>query len=137
VRRYPADELPELELPACGQWWVLVGAGVGELVEADADDPGDELADVVCATVVPVAAVPPADASATPVAPAPAATMPAMSSRQARPLSLEVIWFLPSWRPRVGSPLRDTRLRNGAGCGRKPRSQRTLILRAPGRLRIG
>jgi hypothetical protein len=86
----------------CGQGWLLVGAGAVEPVEADADDPGDELVDVVCAIVDPVAAAPPVAASATPVAPAPrpAATTPVMSNRRARPPILAIIWFLPSRRPR-------------------------------------
>jgi len=112
---------------------VLAGAGAAEFAEADADDVGDERADVVCATVVPAAAAPPDDARATPVAPAPtpAATMPVTSSRLARPSILEIIWFLPSRRPGQARRFRDTRLRIQAGCGRKRRSQRTLIRGAP------
>ena len=95
TRSYPAAELPEPESPGCWQWCALAGAGAGD---AEPADDGDELDDVVCATVVPVAAVPPVAARATPVAPAPtpAATMPVMSSLLARLPSPETIWFLPS-----------------------------------------
>ena len=70
-----------------GQLCVLVGVGAGAVVDADGDDDGAELDDVTCASVVLAAEAPPADASATPVAPAPtpAATMPVSSSLRARP----------------------------------------------------
>jgi len=76
------------------------------LVPVDADEDGDDDAlgdddddDVVDALdVVAAVPVPPVEASATPVAPAPtpAATMPVMMSRRVRPPDLETIGFLPS-----------------------------------------
>ena len=107
----------------CGQGCVPVGAGVGDVV--DADDDGDELDDVVCAIVVAAVAAPGVDASATPVAPAPtpAATIPVISSRWARPPILKAIWFLPSRRPR---PAR----RSGT-----PRCETGLAVTASGALR--
>jgi hypothetical protein len=64
----------------------------------DADD-ADDVADAV--DVVALADAPPVDASATPVTPAPkpAAATPVMSSRRARPPTLETMGFLPSRRP--------------------------------------
>jgi hypothetical protein len=79
---------------------VLLAAGRGDELALD-DGLAADVDEVVCVTVVPVAAEPPVEASATPVAPAPtpAATMPVMISRRARPPVLEAIWFLPSRRP--------------------------------------
>jgi hypothetical protein len=83
---------------------LLVDPGIvpAGLVPVDGDELGDAEDDV--AEVVDVVAVdpdPPAEASATPVTPAPtpAATMPVMMSRRARPPDLESIGFLPSRRP--------------------------------------
>ena len=88
----------------CGHGCVLVGAAAGDELALD-DGLAADVDEVVRVTVVPVAAEPPVEASATPVAPAPtpAATMPVMISRRARPPILEAIWFLLSRRPLPGA----------------------------------
>jgi hypothetical protein len=98
----PLEPVP----PRCVHLCLPVEPGMGaawpapdeDVAPGDADALGDADDEVVAVDVVAVVPAPPVDASATPVAPAPtpAATMPVMMSRLARPPTLETIRFLPS-----------------------------------------
>lgn len=103
--------VPGRELPICVQWCVPAGGVVldpelldpelldPELADADGDaeELGEDDADVVRVVVVPAELAPPLDASATPVAPAPspAAIAPVMISRRTRLPALETIGLPP------------------------------------------
>jgi len=105
----------------CVQWCVPAGREPLDPVPldpvlVDADELGDEEAELVCPVVVAelVAAVaaPPVEASATPAAPAPspAAIAPVMTSRRIRLPAVETIW-VPSLhgQPRVAAGLSVSR----------------------------